>query len=160
VRIHIHQFDQQSFNLRMSSSLEEEKEVESGDEGDLLSDWAAVAAASQSIGNTNPPPAAGERRPPSTIAESQPEPQQQQQQQQQQPVRHAPGRRFTVVPMERSDGTPNVTSPYLANRDEDILKRTIQDCGLHAYGAIFLEVWVLSSDGKYLRRPIGELFLF
>jgi len=91
----------------MSSSLEEEK-VGSGDEGDLLSDWAAVAAASQSIiGNTNPP-AAGERRPPSTIAESQPEPQQQQQQQQQhqqQPVRRAPGRRFTVVPMERSDGT-------------------------------------------------------
>ena len=134
----------------MSSSLEEEKEeVGSGDEGDLLSDWAAVAAASQSIGNTD--------RPPSTIAESQPEPQQQQQQ----PVRRAPGRRFTVVPMKRSDGTPNnVTSPYLANRDEDILKRTIQDCGLHAYGAIFLEVWVLSSDGKYLRRPIGELLLF
>ena len=150
----------------MSSSLEEEKEeVGSDDEGDLLSDWAAVAAASQSFGNTNnPPPPTGERRPPSTIAESQPEPQQQQQHQQQhqqqQPVRLAPGRRFTVVPMERSDGTPNVTSPYLANRDEDILKRTIQDCGLHAYGAIFLEVWVLSSDGKYLRRPIGELFLF
>lgn len=142
----------------MSSSLEEEKEeVGSGDEGDLLSDWAAVAAASQSFGNTNnpPPPAGDERRPPSTIAETQPEPQQQQQQ----PVRRAPGRRFTVVPMERSDGTPNVTSPYLANRDEDILKRTIQDCGLHAYGAIFLEVWVLSSDGKYLRRPIGELFV-
>lgn len=133
----------------MSSSLEEEKEeVGSGDEGDLLSDWAAAAATSQSIGNTD--------RPPSTIAELQPEPQQQQQQQ---PVRRAPGRRFTVVPMERSDSTPNVTSPYLANRDEDILKRTIQDCGLHAYGAIFLEVWVLSSDGKYLRRPIGE-FVF
>ena len=140
----------------MSSSLEEEKEVGSGDEGDLLSDWAAVAAASQSIGNTNPPPAAGERRPPSTIAVAELQPESQQQQQ---PVRRAPGRRFTVVPMERSDGTPNVTSPYLANRDEDILKRTIQDCGLHAYGAIFLEVWVLSSDGKYLRRPIGELFV-
>ena len=123
----------------MSSSLEEEKEeVGSGDEGDLLSDWAAAAAASRSIGTT--------------IAESQP-------QQQQQPVRRAPGRRFTVVPTERSDGTPNVTSPYLANRDEDILKRTIQDCGLHAYGAIFLEVWVLSSNGKYLRRPIGKLFV-
>jgi hypothetical protein len=46
-------------------------------------------------------------------------------------------------------------SPYLAHKDEDILTRVVQDCGLHAYGAIFLEVWVLSSNGRYMRRPSG-----
>ncbi|KAL7500332.1 hypothetical protein ACHAWT_010498 [Skeletonema menzelii] len=46
-------------------------------------------------------------------------------------------------------------SSLLARRDEDILSRTVQDCGLHAYGAIFVELWVLSSDGTLLRRPPG-----
>lgn len=54
---------------------------------------------------------------------------------------------------------PSVTqyynSPLLAHQDEDILARTVQDCGLHAYGAIFVELWVLSTDGKHMRRPPG-----
>lgn len=69
-----------------------------------------------------------------------------------------PGRRFTI-PDACDIGTIGDTnldrSPYLARLDEDILKRTIQDCGLHAYGAIFVEVWVLASNGRYLSRPQG-----
>ncbi len=48
-----------------------------------------------------------------------------------------------------------LSSPYLAHKDEDILTRVVQDCGLHAYGAIFLEVWVLSSNGRCMTRPSG-----
>ena len=46
-------------------------------------------------------------------------------------------------------------SPLLARNDQDLLSRTLQDCGLHAYGAIFVELWVLSSDGRHMRRPPG-----
>ena len=46
-------------------------------------------------------------------------------------------------------------SPLLARNDQDLLSRTLQDCGLHAYGAIFVELWVLSSDGRHMTRPPG-----
>lgn len=66
---------------------------------------------------------------------------------------------FSVSTSGRTmDSRPSITqnsSPHLAHQDEDILARTVKDCGLHAYGAIFVELWVLSTDGKRLRRPPG-----
>eukprot|EP00985_Skeletonema_marinoi_P001597 scaffold642_cov141-Skeletonema_marinoi.AAC.4 len=47
------------------------------------------------------------------------------------------------------------STTLLARQDEDILTRTVQDCGLHAYGAIFVELWVLSSNGRHMSRPSG-----
>ncbi len=66
----------------------------------------------------------------------------------------------TEAPLFSSSGIalssePQYNSSLLANQDEDILTRTVQDCGLHAYGAIFVELWVLSSNGKHMRRPPG-----
>jgi hypothetical protein len=61
----------------------------------------------------------------------------------------------TVEPRPHPKHSFVQSSPYLARHDEDILTRTVQDCGLHAYGAIFLEVWVLSSNGRYMGRPSG-----
>jgi len=58
----------------------------------------------------------------------------------------SPGRRLTVY---------NRGSPYLAHADEDLLARAVQDSGLHASGCVFIEVWAVSSDGRYLARPSG-----
>ena len=81
----------------------------------------------------------------SPTAEPQPQPQPQ-------PQPRVSGRRFTVKPNE---SIAQYTSPYLAQQDEDIVTRMIQDCGLHAYGAIFVELWVLSPTGRYMRRSKG-----
>jgi len=49
----------------------------------------------------------------------------------------------------------NTESPHLAREDEDLLSRAIADAGLHAFGAIFVELWVASSDGLTVTRPSG-----
>ncbi|KAL9188001.1 hypothetical protein ACHAXT_006379 [Thalassiosira profunda] len=46
-------------------------------------------------------------------------------------------------------------NPRDAQVDEDILTRAVEDAGLSAFGAIFIEVWVLSTDGQHLTRPPG-----
>eukprot|EP00984_Skeletonema_dohrnii_P020841 scaffold10267_cov120-Skeletonema_dohrnii-CCMP3373.AAC.5 len=77
----------------------------------------------------------------------------------------APPPRFERQPRQPSSGgrISLVSEPsfaqyntaLLARQDEDILTRTVQDCGLHAYGAIFVELWVLSSNGRHMSRPSG-----
>ena len=32
----------------------------------------------------------------------------------------------------------------------------MSDCGLHAFGTVFSEVWVASSDGTRIIRPAGK----
>ncbi|KAL7464331.1 hypothetical protein ACHAXS_004661 [Conticribra weissflogii] len=49
----------------------------------------------------------------------------------------------------------NTEYPYLAREDEDLLSRVIADAGLHAFGAVFVERWVASSDGLTITRPSG-----
>ncbi|KAL7536995.1 hypothetical protein ACHAXR_007527 [Thalassiosira sp. AJA248-18] len=39
--------------------------------------------------------------------------------------------------------------------DEEVLAHTVADAGLNAFGCVFVEVWVMSDDGRKLTRPNG-----
>ncbi|KAL3798852.1 hypothetical protein HJC23_004640 [Cyclotella cryptica] len=54
---------------------------------------------------------------------------------------------------------PPPSSPYLFRRDQDLLLHSLQDAGLHAYGAILVELWTLSSHHQTLTRPPGGYWI-
>lgn len=49
----------------------------------------------------------------------------------------------------------NYANPRSAQLDEDLLARSIRDAGHNAFGTVFIEVYVLSTDGLHLARPSG-----
>lgn len=71
------------------------------------------------------------------------------------PPKEVPATRSLVSSSYQGHSIHNISSTYLANDDEDLLSRTISDVGLHAFGAIFVELWVVSSDGRHMKRPSG-----
>jgi hypothetical protein len=60
--------------------------------------------------------------------------------------------------------TPWQSTPHLATHHrqrsnesdvEDLLSLTIKDAVYHSFGVVFVEVWVISSDGQRISRPPG-----
>lgn len=39
--------------------------------------------------------------------------------------------------------------------DKNLLRRAVEDAGINAFGAVFVEVWALNEDGTKLQRPEG-----
>ncbi|KAL3803768.1 hypothetical protein ACHAW5_004619 [Stephanodiscus triporus] len=53
------------------------------------------------------------------------------------------------VPALRTGG-PRLSEKF---ESEDLLLSTLKDAGWHAFGVVFIEVWMLSSDGQKISRP-------
>jgi hypothetical protein len=59
-------------------------------------------------------------------------------------------KRYThSLPAIRAGG-PRLSENF---ESEDLLLLTLKDAGWHAFGVVFIEVWMLSSDGQHISRP-------